>query len=98
MKRFVTEIFEENMSKVEARALLKNIKEGIVMTALNVLAAGEHKLDGWVIPVRHRSETQRGYMSRLYAWAWKYISHFHIREDYMSSDEYMEHPIYSLIL
>lgn len=26
----------------------------------------------WIIPMRHRSESKRGYMSRLNAWAWNF--------------------------
>nr|DAT90237.1 MAG TPA: hypothetical protein [Caudoviricetes sp.] len=30
----------------------------------------------WIIPHRHKSESERGYMSRLNAWAWKFVLEF----------------------
>ena len=44
----------------------------------------------WAIPMRHKSESKCGYMSRLNAWAWKFILEFFCDiavEEYGDEDE-----------
>lgn len=52
----------------------------------------ESRMDNtsWIIPHRHRSESERGFVSRLNAWAWKFVLAFFCDiavEEYGNIDE-----------
>lgn len=98
-----TEVREILSSLGVSVAEAKDLRDLIVATALEAVAMGLDKMGPdpewfhlWVIPRQHKSESWRGYMSRLNNWAWKYIQKHIICTDYMWYDAELENPMYSL--